>query len=115
MLKLRELRKKNGLTMKELGRKVGVAESTISQYETGKRQADYEILLKISDFFGVSVDYILTGKEPEKTPTPIAEYIQSQDPKQGDFIVKFNSLSPDDQEEILAIIDVKLARKPPEL
>lgn len=63
MLKLRELRKKSDLTMKELGAEIGVAESTISQYETGKRQPDYETLLKLGEFFGVTVDYILTGEE----------------------------------------------------
>lgn len=68
MLKLRELRKKYGLTMKELGAEIGVAESTISQYETGKRQPDYETLLKLGEFFGVSVDYILTGEETKKAP-----------------------------------------------
>lgn len=62
MLRLRELRKHCGITMKELGNEIGVAESTVSQYETGKRQPDYETLLKLSEYFGVSVDYLL-GKE----------------------------------------------------
>lgn len=73
MLKLRELRKKCGITMKELGLEIGVAESTISQYETGKRQPDYETLLKLGEFFGVSVDYLLTGEEPKKAPAPEGE------------------------------------------
>lgn len=63
MLNLRALRTQSGLTMKELGAKIGVAESTISQYETGKRQPDYEILLRLGEFFGVSVDFILSGKK----------------------------------------------------
>lgn len=69
MLRLRELRKKRGLTMKELGSIMGVAESTISQYETEKRQLDYEMLLKMSSFFDVSVDYILTGIEQKREPS----------------------------------------------
>lgn len=71
MLKLRELRKKCGLTMKELGMEIGVAESTVSQYETGKRQPDYETLLKLSEYFGVSVDYLL-GRESvtDSPPAP---------------------------------------------
>lgn len=73
MLKLRELRKKCGLTMKELGAEINAAESTISQYETGKRQPDYETLLKLGEFFGVSVDYLLTGEETKKTPTQEGE------------------------------------------
>lgn len=77
MLKLRELRKKCGMTMKELGAEIGVAESTISQYETGKRQPDYETLLKLGEFFGVSVDYVLTGKE--QAPAPEDERITMDD------------------------------------
>lgn len=59
--------------MKELGAEIGVAESTISQYETGKRQPDYETLLKLGEFFGVSVDYLLTGDENKKAPTQEGE------------------------------------------
>lgn len=79
MLKLRELRKKCGITMKELGAEIGVAESTISQYETGKRQPDYETLLKLGEFFGVSVDYLLTGEETKKAPAPEGERSVSDD------------------------------------
>jgi len=68
-LRIREIRKKCGLTMKELGSRVGVSESTISQYETGKRQPDYETLLKIADYFNVSVDYLLC-QDTEKAPEP---------------------------------------------
>ena len=55
--------------MKELGAAIGVAESTISQYETGKRQPDYETLLKLGEFFSVTVDYLLTGEDTKKAPT----------------------------------------------
>ena len=57
--------------MKELGMEIGVAESTVSQYETGKRQPDYETLLKLSEYFGVSVDYLL-GRESvtDSPPAP---------------------------------------------
>ena len=79
MLKLRELRKNCGLTMKELGAEIGVAESTISQYETGKRQPDYETLLKLGEFFGVSVDFLLTGDESKKALTQESERQVSDD------------------------------------
>lgn len=61
MKMLRELRKAKGLSMKELGAIIGVAESTVSQYENGKRQPDFETLLLISEYFDVSVDYLLRG------------------------------------------------------
>lgn len=64
MNKIRELRKSKKLSMKELGEAIGgYAESTISLYENNKRQPDQETLIKIADFFGVSIDYLL-GHEP---------------------------------------------------
>ena len=63
--RIREIRKALGLTMKELGEKVDVAESTISQYETGKRQPDNETLLKLGEVLDVSVGYLL-GVEPRE-------------------------------------------------
>ncbi len=51
MFMLRELRKKKEMTMKELGDMIGVAESTISQYETEKREPDFETLLKLGEIF----------------------------------------------------------------
>lgn len=63
MKKLRELRKEKGISLKELGAEMGVAESTMSLYENGKRQPDYETLLKLAEFFGVTVDYLLRGDD----------------------------------------------------
>lgn len=70
MKTIRELRKEKGVTLKQLGEVIGVAESTMSLYETGKRTPDFETLLKISEYFGVTVDYLLGNKIQEKTPTP---------------------------------------------
>ena len=68
MEKLKELRKSKGISLKELGNVIGVAESTMSLYENGKREPDYETLLKIAEYFGVTVDYLLRGKEEERMP-----------------------------------------------
>lgn len=66
--RVRELRKAKGMTMKQLGVILGVAESTVSQYETGKRQLDNEILLKLSEFFDVTIGYILGVENDIKKP-----------------------------------------------
>ena len=59
MNNMRKLRKACGLTMKELGRSVGVAESTISLYETGKHEPDIQTMLRIAAALGVSVDELI--------------------------------------------------------
>ena len=56
--RIKELRQKNNLTLKELGQKIGMANNTISQYETGKREPKLETWQKLADFFGVSVPYL---------------------------------------------------------
>lgn len=71
--RIRELRRAMGLTMKQLGEELGVAESTISHYETGRRQLDNETLLKLGEFFGVTVGYLLGVEESLKAPTGIGE------------------------------------------
>jgi len=52
-----------GITAKELGHIINVAESTISLYENGKRAPDYVTLLKIANYFDVSTDYLLDRDE----------------------------------------------------
>jgi len=65
MLKLREMRKtRSNLTMKELGALIGVSESAVGYYETGKRQPSLEMLSKIADALGCKVrDLIDEGEE----------------------------------------------------
>lgn len=57
--RLKELRKRNHLTLEELGHNVGMLNSTLSQYENGKRNPNSEILEKLANFFNVSVPYVL--------------------------------------------------------
>lgn len=75
--RIRILRKSKGLTMKQLGVLLGVSESAISQYETGKRQVDNATLLKLGDVFGVPVGYIL-GAEGKEKSSPITGELNPQ-------------------------------------
>lgn len=59
MNRIREARKAKSLIMKELAQKIGVTESTISMYETGKREPDLKTLVRIADVLDVSTDYLL--------------------------------------------------------
>ena len=89
---LRRLRREKGISMKELGKKIGVAESTISQYETGKREPDFETLLKLGEFFNVSVDYLLRGEQyHEKTPALTAKDERDISKKLEEALSQFES------------------------
>lgn len=71
--RIREVRKSRGLTMKQLGKKIGVTESAISQYETDKRQPDSVTLLKLSNLFDVSVDYLLGAATDKKEQPTVSD------------------------------------------
>ena len=66
-MRMRELRKQMKMTMKQLGDMLGVSESAISHYETGKRQADFETLLKVAEIYDVSLDYLLGRTDTPET------------------------------------------------
>ena len=57
--RLKELRNKAGLKQSELGEKVGVSASTIGMYEQGRRSPDREMLIKLSNVFNVTLDYLV--------------------------------------------------------
>ena len=62
--KLREQRKKAGLTQGELAAKIGVTMRTLANYESGVRHPqNRDIYYKIADFFGLDVNYFLTEDE----------------------------------------------------
>lgn len=63
MNKIKELRKSNNLNQTELAKICSTTTSNISGWECGKWQPDNETLLKLADFFGVSVDYLLGRDE----------------------------------------------------
>lgn len=57
--KIMNLRKRNGWSQEELAEKLGVSRQSISKYEGAQSVPDLDKLLKLSEIFGVSTDYLL--------------------------------------------------------
>lgn len=57
--KLKELRISKGLSQTELAKNLNVSQRSISSWETGFRQPDFETLVILADYFAVTTDYIL--------------------------------------------------------
>lgn len=58
MNNIRFLREKNGLTQNALGRKVGISQQSINNYENERREPKLKTWQKLADYFGVSVSYL---------------------------------------------------------
>lgn len=65
--RLKSLRMMNNLSQTDFGKILNKSANNISQYETGKREPDLETLKIISDYFKVSLDYLL-GKTDDPLP-----------------------------------------------
>lgn len=59
MTALYKYRKANGITQRELAEKLGVAQPTITQYETGVRKPDIVTLKKLAKILGCTTDQLL--------------------------------------------------------
>ncbi|MFQ1845786.1 LexA family protein [Aeromonas veronii] len=87
--RIRELRKKHGLTQQKLGELIGVKKSSISQWENDEHSPSGDNLAQLSKVFGVSAHWLATGKgspelsnvEPAVIPqgnrVPILSYVQA--------------------------------------
>lgn len=63
--KLFELRKQRGLSQEQLANKVEVSRQTLSKWELGESTPDMDKLILLSDYFDVSLDELVLGKEKE--------------------------------------------------
>ncbi|HDT5886359.1 LexA family protein [Aeromonas dhakensis] len=87
--RIKELRKKHGLTQQQLGEKIGARKASVSQWETGDVSPSADYLVALARVFGVSAHWLSTGKgspelsnvEPAEIPqgnrVPILSYVQA--------------------------------------
>lgn len=56
---LKSIREDNDLKQKDIASYLNVSQNTYSQYETGVISLTAEVLIKLSDYYNVSIDYLL--------------------------------------------------------
>lgn len=64
-MRLKYLREQRNITQIKLAMDLNMNQNSISRYETGAHEADYSTLIKLADYFNVSIDYLL-----ERTDNP---------------------------------------------
>jgi transcriptional regulator with XRE-family HTH domain len=69
---IKALRKQRHITQVQLAEKIGVSRSTISMYEMGEREPDFETLEALADVFNVDMAYLI-GTDTKKAPDTEAE------------------------------------------
>ena len=88
------LRKNKKMSQKELSDLLGIGVSTISMWESEKREPDYKYLKAMAEHFGVSIDYILYGKADERKLLPADR----------ELLDLFEQLPEDKKSEVIGIM-----------
>ena len=69
-MRLKEVRKAKGISQLKLALELNTSQNTISRYETGEREPGLVELIKIADYFDISVDYLLERTENPQIQKP---------------------------------------------
>ena len=107
-IRLRELREELDLSQTEVAQALYISRQIYNFYENGKRAPKPDMLIKLADFYHVSVDYILDHTPKQKTNRSTASMQQLKTPAEHTLIKKYRSLSPAGQERILYQCDLEL-------
>ena len=63
LLGLRVIRKKKKYSQLKVATDLNISREALSYYETGKRNPDLQMLRKLSEYFNVSIDFLVNGEE----------------------------------------------------
>ena len=66
MIGLKQCRKMRNLNQQKVAIDLNISREALSYYENGKRVPSLELLLEMSKYFNVSINYLITGEEFQK-------------------------------------------------
>lgn len=66
MLGLKNIRKKRNLNQQKVAMDLNISREALSYYENGKREPSLELLVAMSKYYNVSINYLITGEEFHK-------------------------------------------------
>ena len=91
---IQHLRKRAGMKQTELCRELNIVQGTLSGWENGKFEPDISSLIKMSEFFNVSIDYILTGRNiacaADESDIPLYILRNGQPPEKSSSVIKYS-------------------------
>ena len=63
MIGLKKIRKIKNLNQQKVALDLNISRESLSHYENGKREPSLNLLIDMSKYFNVSIDYLITGKD----------------------------------------------------
>ncbi|HHY95817.1 MAG TPA: helix-turn-helix transcriptional regulator [Firmicutes bacterium] len=105
----RELREKHGWSQQQLADRIGTARVTITMYEAGEREPDFDTLTSIAQALGVTTDYLL-GRSDDPHPPAAAQAEEEEPWPEGISVLRRASskLTPERKRLIISLIKTVL-------
>ena len=66
LIGLKEIRKQRNLTQQKVALDLAISREALSYYENGRRSPDVDMLVKLADYFNVTVDFLIFGSEKSR-------------------------------------------------
>lgn len=109
--RLRKLREERGLSQQQLAERVNMARVTITMYEAGEREPDFETLAKLAQVLGASTDYLL-GRTDNPYPPAGAPAEEEPWPEGVQVLRRASSkLTPEKKRFLIRLIEATLAEE----
>ena len=102
--KLKELRKSKGITAEVLCTELGISSGSYRNYERNDRNPPYDVLLKIADYYKVSLDYLF---DREPAPNPFAD-LGLDEASEQEMLRQYMSFKPEVRAMLMDVL-IKLA------
>ncbi|MEC0092636.1 helix-turn-helix domain-containing protein [Paenibacillus macquariensis] len=110
--RIAELREGRQWTQEELSQSIGITRASLSHYEKNRRKPDFEILTKLADVFGVSIDYLIgrTTHSEVVMDDDVRHFVDDLELSDDKLLEKFNltidgrSISEEEAKRFIAFI-----------
>lgn len=106
--RLKELRKSKKVTQEDLAKKFDVNPATVSAWEVGKAEPSYEVLTKLANYFGVSIDYLLNFTQDDLDKI---EKLKQALKEAGMWDYEMDDMSKEDFEKAMKIVAMMKGKK----
>ncbi len=110
---LKELRDKRNVTQEELASSLSVKQQTVGKWENGITVPRQPMLIKIADYFHVSVNDLIYGESNLSQPPATPPSTPALTPQEQDLLRKYRVLTPNSRDAVNAVIDTYYSRDKP--
>lgn len=116
--RLKELRKKHGLTQQNLGNYLNISQQGYHCYESGRRIPDFNTLNHLAHLYNLTIDDLLN---PDPKNSKVSDRVEEEPPftekltplshQEQTLLNLFSQLSPEDKQDFMELLSIKFRRK----